>query len=130
MEYENDPDAAREWWPYSPVEVLPVWALLWAAEDALADGLQDREVMPRVVARLRRLRNRLYWAGCRECGKRIELPTTAELDEAFEDLHDAIKREAWRADQTPAAKDRLANSAKVLRAARKRWDAEGLADED
>jgi hypothetical protein len=130
VQYEYDPDEVLEVWPYSPVKVLPVWRLLWAAEDALMDGPEDREVMPRVVVRLRRLRNRLYWAGCWEHGKRIALPTTEELDAALYDLHEVIKREAWKPDQLPAVQDRLANSAAAARAARRCWDDVGLADEE
>jgi hypothetical protein len=130
VQYEYDTDEVLEVWPYSPAEALPVWRLLWAAEDALMDGPEDREVMPRVVVGLRRLRNRLYWAGCWERGKRIELPTTEELDQALFDLHEAIQREGWKPDQSAAALERLAISAGALRAARECWDVVGLADEE
>jgi hypothetical protein len=130
VEYLTDPDEVREVWPYSPLEVLPVWRLLWAAEDALTEGPEDRAVHPRVVQRLRRLRGRLYWAGCRESGKPLTLPTNDELDEAMIDLHEALKREALAAADSYGVQQRLSNSAKAMRAARAKWDAVMVEDEE
>jgi hypothetical protein len=119
----HDIDEVRAVWPYSPPGVLPVWRLLWAAEDALTEGTEDRAVHPRVVVRLRRLRNRLYWAGCWESGQRLKLPDDDEMFDALNELHGVLQAEASAHEVAPAIVARCKTTARALQGARARWDA-------
>ena len=76
---------------------------------------------PRVVVRLRRLRNRLYWAGCWEHGQRLKLPDDDEMFAALKSFM-GFYRPRPAHDVAPAVVARRRTTARALKGARARWD--------